>query len=54
MLCLDWVEFEKYWQMKIIAIIISSFWVGIFMGIACCIVYQKDIPEIEQGYTFMK
>ncbi len=41
MLCLDWLEFEKYWKMKLIATILSSFYMGIILGVAICIWAQR-------------
>lgn len=46
MLCLDRIEMQKYWQMKIIATILSTFYFGIMLGVAISIYAHKNITEL--------
>lgn len=39
--------------MKIFATIISSFYMGLLLGIAFCIYYQREMPELGQSWEWI-
>jgi ABC-type proline/glycine betaine transport system permease subunit len=48
MLCLDRVEFIKYWQMKIIATVLSSFYFAVLLGISLSIWINRELQLKQQ------